>query len=176
MGERIGRAKVRRLMGWDMDSLINKRPGEEGVTQKQSLATTQPMPSQSLSNGSPWKSVPKFYCQAQRCMVLEYPHGQFGSGVPAFCPPTVSLVGEGQWEGEKPLVLCKHCSRAETLVLVTDPKPSTVWTSMKKINSILAELNSNTAGKDLFETTFSFSVPLEGSPLSLSSVIHRTSE
>lgn len=53
MGERIGKAKARKLMDRDKDNLTSERKkGKKQVMQNQSLATRRLMPSWSPSNGN----------------------------------------------------------------------------------------------------------------------------
>ena len=138
MGQRIRKVKVRKLVGWDKDSLIDKAKAKQHKQSKRrnsfitshQQAGVQPSPGKQgtithnsyLGRQMPslWTSPPSFffpplYMLSMTSYGMEYPSGQLGSAVPAVSPPnslcTPSvLAGGAVSEAEETLTLCKHCS------------------------------------------------------------------
>ena len=142
MGDRNGRAKVRKITGWDKHSLAGKgKDALKSIAHKQSKtrnsfttshqqAGVQPAPKkqgcsthesysgrQKPSSQKPPPSffLPQLSMLSMMSYSMEYHFGQLGSAVPAASPPTFSctpspLAGGVEWEAEKTLALCKHCS------------------------------------------------------------------
>lgn len=133
-GQGIGRAKMRKLMSWDKkNSLIGERERKQNEWCKGNRSpspTSRPMPRQSPSNGHLRRQQPPWllhlhqflFLSTTLCSVEEYPFCQFGSAVLALSPthllPTPSLLTRrsvcvcvcAEWDTEKALTLCKHCS------------------------------------------------------------------
>ena len=137
MGETIRRVKVRKLVGWDKDNLIDKakasgtskaKPGIHSPLPMGGQAGVQPSPGKQGSitrNGdlgrqtpSLWMSLPssffpQLYMLSMTSYGMEYPFGQFGSAVLCVSPPNFlgtpsPLAGGVVWEAEKALALWKH--------------------------------------------------------------------
>ena len=136
MGERTGRVKVRELVGWDKDSLIDtaeivhESKANQGVhsllpigrqlfSHLQEITCNRVLGRQmpSLQMSSPSFFFPPLYTLSMTSCGTEYPCGHLGSAVPAvppphsFCTPSLLTGGVG-WEAEQALTLCKHCSAA----------------------------------------------------------------
>ena len=163
MRKRIRRVKVRKLVGWDKDSLTGKAKAVCTSKAKQRIHSPLPMDRQVFSHLQERRApshvtvtgedkhhhskfpppFPQLYTLSMTPHSMECPFGQLGSAVPAVSPPnslcTPSLLtGEGGWEAEKALALCKHCPIINT-VSSTNPKQSPVSATMKKTNSIPAK-------------------------------------
>ena len=109
MEERIGRVKVRKLMGWDKDSLIGKAKAAHVSEEKQRINSPLPMGRQGFSHPQesrapspvtvtwedkhhnaecpPLPSSSPAYVLSVVSYGMEYPFGQLGSAVLAVSPP-----------------------------------------------------------------------------------------
>lgn len=126
MGGRIGRVKVKELVGLDGDILIGKAKAARASKAKQGIHPPVPMGRQAfrypqeskatsrVTREDPRNALPSptsFFPQCE----IEYSCCQLGSAVlacllPASCaPPVFSLVGWDE-EQQEVLTLCKHCS------------------------------------------------------------------
>ena len=132
MGERIRRVKVRKLVGWDKDSLTGKAKAVHTRKAKQGICSLLPIVRQVCSHlqesRAPSRVTPSlrtcpppssFFLQllflSMTSYGVKYPFGQLGSAVPAVSPPSFPctpslLTGGVEWEAERALTLCKHCS------------------------------------------------------------------
>lgn len=146
MGDRTRRANMRKCEVWDTDSLKSEGKRKKQAMQRRPLTTcqkrtdTQPASEQ----GPPWKSktlTPSssthFYCWTWHYMVWNIPSSSLGQlsqlcALSTSCPPPVySLWRNGGAEWGKDTHWC-----VINTVSATDPKHSTMWAAMNKVNSI----------------------------------------
>ena len=137
MGERIGRVKVRKLMGWDKDSLIGKAKATHTSKAKQGIHSLLPVGRQVFSHlqesrapsllMATWETnaiTPNILPFLLLHSALYAEHdvlwsgislGSVGDSCPSCVPsqllvPPQPLAGGAGWEAEKALALCKHRS------------------------------------------------------------------
>ena len=136
---RIRRVKMRKIMGWDKDSLTGKAKATHTSKAKQGIHSPLPTSRQVFRHlqesrapsciAVTWEdrrshselppslspSSPSFYCWAPSHAVWDIPFLSWGQlsqlcPLPTSCAPTAcSLVGQSEKQ-KKILALCKHCS------------------------------------------------------------------
>ena len=170
MGERIRRVKIRKLVGWDKDSLVGKAKAARTSKAKQGIHSPLPIGRQVFSHlQEGWAPLhvtvtwedkrhlsehPPFLLLPQLCMLsmtsygMGYPFGQLRSALPAsYAPPAYSLVGGCEMQ-KRPWrcvstaqqYLQRRC--VTNTVFITNPKHSPILATVKKINPTPAKTST----------------------------------
>ena len=139
MEGRVGRAKARKLMGWDKDSLIGKAKAKHASKANQGIHSLLPISRQVFSHlqqsrapsrimvtreakrhhsecPPPSSFIPQLYALSTTSYSTEHPFGQLGSAVLAVPPPSCSctpslLAGGVGWEQERPWLCASTAQR-----------------------------------------------------------------
>jgi len=188
MGERIRRVKVRKLLGWDKDSLMGKTEAVQKSKAKQGIQVLLPISRQVLTIPRKaglhraqhllWKTnaitpniplSPSFYWWAWHHMLWDIPLVSWGhlfqlGLLPISCaPPAYSLAGHCEkqkrpWHNVSAVQQQLKHPCVINTVLDTNPKHSTIQATRKKINSSLAKTGTKVLGWEVFFHSFSSQV------------------
>ena len=120
IGERTGRVKVQKLMGWEKDSWKGKAKAAYSNKAKQGIHSLLPSGRQLFSDLQESRAPSHVivvwedrHCNSELSPFL-LPLWLFGASCPCcvssqLCSPSL-LASRVVWEAEKALMLCKHCS------------------------------------------------------------------
>lgn len=137
MRERMGTAKVRKLLAWDKGNLISK---EKEDRRNKAVTTSQKQASAS----------PQFLLLSMMMYSLESLFGQFWPSVPALSPPSsLPTCRNGQSGKNETSMLCKHYSeKAKALVCYVHYSSHRSKAKHHTVTSIPTRLS--TVGKQYF--------------------------